>query len=98
MLKVTNLPVPTTESDLNQLFSGYGKIHIVSIEIIDDQSIAYVELENDKDEQDAIKQLNKSEWRGNYIYVDTFRGDGGNPDDPGRKNNKPEKQDTSNEP
>jgi RNA recognition motif-containing protein len=75
MLKVTNLPVPTTESDLYELFLSYEKIQIIRIDIKNDESIAYVELGNDEDEKDAIKKLDTTNWRGNYIYVDTFRGE-----------------------
>ncbi|MCC5617842.1 RNA-binding protein [Nostoc sp. CHAB 5836] len=75
MLKVSNLPVSTTKSDLEKLFSDYGKIQIIGIDIENDESIAYVQLDNDEDEKDAIEKLDKSEWRGKYIYVDTFRGE-----------------------
>jgi RNA recognition motif-containing protein len=100
MLKVNNLPNPTTESDLRELFSGYKEIHIHSIETVGDKSIAYVELGNDEDEKDAIKKLNRSLWRSNRIYVDTFRGNKSRPGDPRKPGDggsrKPEDKDTEN--
>jgi RNA recognition motif-containing protein len=93
MLKVTNLPVPTTDSDLYELFSGYEKIEIdPPIEIKNGNSIAYVKLGNDEDEKDAIKKLNRTKWRDEYyIRVDTFRGKRsiGDPGGGGDKNSKP---------
>ncbi|GJD22203.1 hypothetical protein RIVM261_071590 [Rivularia sp. IAM M-261] len=82
MLKVSNLPNPTTESDLRKLFLGYEIRRIVSIKTEGDKSIAYLELGNDEEEKDAIKKLDRSEWGGNSIYVDTFRGDPSDPGDP----------------
>ncbi|AKG23224.1 RNA recognition motif domain-containing protein [Calothrix sp. 336/3] len=96
MLKARKLPIPTTDSDLRELFSDYKEIDIVSIEIEGDESIAYVKLRNDEDEKDAIKKLNRSLWRGNRIYVDTFRGDKRSKSDPvsgDNKNKEPESKD-----
>ncbi|BAY91213.1 MULTISPECIES: RNA recognition motif domain-containing protein [unclassified Tolypothrix] len=75
MLKVSNLPISTTESDIDELFSHYRIIKIHRIDIKNDESIAYVELGNDEEEKDAIEKLNKRNWRGKDIYVGSFRGE-----------------------
>jgi hypothetical protein len=86
MFKVSGLPVQITKSDLDELFLPYGKIiitkHSLTIKIEKDESIAFVEL--DKNEQDAIKQLDRTRWREQYIlHLDPLRGDPGQVGDPG---------------
>ncbi|WP_414518244.1 hypothetical protein [Nostoc sp. PCC 9305] len=95
MLKVTYLPVPTTESDLRELFSSYGEIEIdIPIEVVNGNSIAYVNLGNNEDEKNAIKELNRLKWRNKYIRVSPIRGKR-SLGQSGDKNNKPENQDTN---
>ncbi|MEA5518873.1 RNA-binding protein [Limnoraphis robusta] len=82
MIEVIGLPVNITKSDLDELFSPYGTILIndefsVIIKIRKDQSIAYVQLDNDDVEQLVIEALNKEEWGGYILYVDKYRGGGG---------------------
>jgi RNA recognition motif-containing protein len=82
MLKVANLPIQTTKSDLDELFLHYGTItkYSIIIEIEKNQSVAYVEL--DKNENAAREGLDKKVWRGKSLRVDKYRGDGLMPGQP----------------
>lgn len=78
MLKVAGLPIQITKSDLDELFSPYGKIQItetsIIIQIKKDESIAFVQLDNN--EEAAIRELDRTRWRDKYIlHLDPIRGD-----------------------
>ncbi|BAY94456.1 MULTISPECIES: RNA recognition motif domain-containing protein [unclassified Tolypothrix] len=80
MFKVSGLPVQITKSDLEELFSPYGKIQItetsIVIKIEKDESIAFVALDKEENEKAAINKLDKTQWRNKYIlYLDPIRGD-----------------------
>lgn len=78
MIKISGLPVNITKSDLDELFLPYGTIIYVSIKNEPTESIARLELELDKNEEDAMKELNNTLWRDQYIlYLDPIRGNGG---------------------
>jgi RNA recognition motif-containing protein len=94
MLKVSNLLISTTESDLRELFSDYGEIRITGLLLLLPSGYVLVGLNNDENEKDAIGKLNGTLWRGNKIYVEKFQGEPGetqgderNPLDPGAKQN-----------
>ncbi len=91
MIKVSGLPVNITKSDLDELFSPYGKIQItrqsITIKIGNRNSYALVELEQDEDEKDAI-ELDGRKWREKYIlYVERIRGKDIDPDQPKKGEN-----------
>ncbi|WP_427159973.1 RNA recognition motif domain-containing protein [Aliinostoc sp. HNIBRCY26] len=68
MLKVSNLPIPNTDSDLDKLFSRYGKIQIITL--LREQESAYVILDNHEYEKDAIEKLNGSLWHKQEVKVE----------------------------
>lgn len=74
MLEVAGLPIETTKSDLDELFSDYGEIQAFIIKVENNQGIAYVEL--DKNESTAREELDRKVWRGQSLSVDQHRGDG----------------------
>ncbi len=71
---VGNLSTRTTEEELRNLFSEYGKVASVNI-IIDFQSgiskgFGFVEMNEGTDAGTAIKKLHDSEFMGNTIVVE----------------------------
>lgn len=68
MLKVSNLPTSTTESDLRELFSDYGEFEILFF--MDGGNWAAVSLGNNEYEKDAIEKLNGTLWGDNYISIE----------------------------
>lgn len=64
MIKVSGLPVNITKSDLDEVFKNYGIIQItinsLILKIEKDESWAFLEL--DKNEQNAIEQLNHTKY------------------------------------
>ena len=77
MLQVAGLPIDTTQSDLEELFSDYGKIQIIDLKIKNDESVALVKLDNDQTEKKARDDLDRKLWRGTHsLRVDIRRGKG----------------------
>ncbi|MGB3756285.1 MAG: hypothetical protein WBA07_07915 [Rivularia sp. (in: cyanobacteria)] len=77
MLQVAGLPIDTTQSDLEELFSDYGKIKIIDLEIKNDESVALIELDNNQTEKKARDDLDRKLWRGTHsLRVDIRRGKG----------------------
>ena len=83
---VSNLSFHTTDEDLNKLFSAFGKVS--SAKVITDREtgrsrgFGFVEMESEKDGQEAIKNLNNKEVEGRAMNVSiarekTDRGGGG---------------------
>ncbi len=63
MLRVSGLPVDITKSELDKLFSPYGKITLLT-EIKRDKSAAIAEVKLDGDVYAAANQLNGKPFRG----------------------------------
>lgn len=76
-LYVSNLGFLTTDDDLRKLFNAYGKVS--SVKIITDQytgrsrGFGFVEMESEKDGQEAIKNLNLKDVGGRQISVTIAR-------------------------
>ncbi len=76
-LFVGGLPYSVTSSQLEEMFSKFGKI--VSCDVISDRysgqskGFAFVEMENDKEADEAIKKLNETELEGRKIAVNVAR-------------------------
>jgi RNA recognition motif-containing protein len=70
---VSNLSFHTTDEDLRKLFAQFGKV--VSAKVISDQytgrsrGFGFVEMESDKDGEEAIKNLNMKEIEGRAMNV-----------------------------
>lgn len=70
---ISNLSYGTSDADLNQLFSEYGKIS--SAKVITDREtgrsrgFGFVEMDNDTEGQKAISELNQAEYDGKIISV-----------------------------
>ncbi|MGB7249789.1 MAG: RNA-binding protein [Phormidesmis sp.] len=85
MFKISGLPVNVTKEDLGEFLSPYGKIKTTDIEVGDSTSTAFVELENQKKERQAIKDLDRTEWPGSeyVLKLDPIRGNGTLKNQPG---------------
>jgi cold-inducible RNA-binding protein len=76
-LFVGGLPYSATSSQLEEIFSKFGKV--VSCEVITDRysgrskGFAFVEMENDKEADEAIEKLNDTEMEGKKIAVNVAR-------------------------
>jgi RNA recognition motif-containing protein len=76
-LFVGGLPFSTTDAQLEEKFSQFGKV--VSCQIIKDRysgqskGFAFVEMENDKEADEAISKLNGTELEGRKIVVNVAR-------------------------
>jgi RNA recognition motif-containing protein len=83
---VSNLSFHTTADDLTKLFSSYGTV--TSAKIITDRDtgrsrgFGFVEMEVEKDAEEAIKNLNLKEIEGRAMNVTIAR------DKPARNNNR----------
>ncbi len=72
-LYVGNLPYGVTSDQLNEMFSKFGKV--TSADVITDKytgqskGFAFVEMEKEKEGDDAIKKLHDSEVDGRKIIV-----------------------------
>jgi len=70
---VAKLSASTTEKELNNLFSQYGEV--ISAKVIFDKTTGnskrygFVEMKNDEEANEAIKQLNDSEQDDSKIVV-----------------------------
>ncbi len=76
-LFVGGLPYTVTSSQLEEIFSKFGKI--VSCDVITDRysgqskGFAFVEMEKDKEADEAIEKLNDTEMEGRKIAVNVAR-------------------------
>ncbi len=70
---VGNLPFPVGEEDLKEIFEEYGEV--TSVKIISDKftgrskGFGFVEMDNDDEANNAIKELNNAEVSGRNIKV-----------------------------
>lgn len=71
------MPWATNDQSLGDLFSQFGKV--VSAKVLMDKmtgrsrGFGFVEMENDAEAQEAIKQLNGSDYQGRKIVVNEAR-------------------------
>jgi RNA recognition motif-containing protein len=76
-LFVGGLPFTATSSQLEEIFSKFGKI--VSCDVIVDRysgqskGFGFVEMEDDKEADEAIAKLNETELEGRKIAVNVAR-------------------------
>lgn len=76
-LYIGNLPYEVTEEDLKTNFSEVGKV--LSVNIIKDKytglsrGFGFVEMENEKDAEEAIKKFNGGQLLGKTITVNEAR-------------------------
>lgn len=76
-LFVGGLPYTVTSSQLEEMFSKLGKV--TSCNVITDRytgqskGFGFVEMENDKEAEEAIKKLNETEIEGRKIAVNVAR-------------------------
>jgi cold-inducible RNA-binding protein len=76
-LYIGNLPYEVTEEDLKSNFSEVGKVH--SVNIIKDKytglsrGFGFVEMETEKDAEEAIKKFNGGQLLGKTISVNEAR-------------------------
>lgn len=74
---VGNLPKDVTDFELQDLFSGYGKVR--SVKIIrdlfsgDSKGFGFVEMNDKAEAQKALDELNTKEFKGNKIVVNEAR-------------------------
>ena len=70
---VGNLSFQATEEDLREVFAEYGKVSRVSLptdrETGRKRGFAFVEMEEDAQEDQAISELDGAEWLGREIRV-----------------------------
>jgi RNA recognition motif-containing protein len=67
MIKISGLPAGVTESDLDELFSPYGKITVREITTEENKSIALVELDGNIGA--AVDKLDGKPFRGQCILT-----------------------------
>jgi RNA recognition motif-containing protein len=76
-LFVRGFPYSTTSSQLEDIFSKIGKV--ISCDIIKDRDtgqskgFGFIEMENDKEADEAIEKLNDTELEGRKIAVNVAR-------------------------
>ncbi len=74
---VGNLSFSTTEDELRELFSQYGKVASVSVvkdrETGKPRGFAFVEMSDGKEAADAIRELNLKELGGRSLTVNEAR-------------------------
>ena len=70
---IGNLSFQAEQEDLLDLFSQYGDVKSASLPLDREtgrkRGFAFVEMNNDSDEQKAIDDLQNVEWRGRMIRV-----------------------------
>lgn len=70
---VGNLSFQVTEEELNEAFSEYGAVKRIQIPTDRDtgrvRGFAFVEMETDTEEEEAISALDGAEWMGRQMKV-----------------------------
>ncbi len=70
---VGNLSYDVEEEDLRDVFKDYGSVSRVSLPMDREtgrpRGFAFVEMENEKDEDKAIEELDGAEWLGRNLRV-----------------------------
>jgi arginine/serine-rich splicing factor 7 len=66
---VKNIPSRTKESDLRGLFSKYGNI----VDLVLKTNFAFIQYENEKEANSALKNLNDYNLMGNKINVESAK-------------------------
>jgi len=76
-LYVGKLPYSVTDSKLEEIFSEVGKVTSATVimdrETGQSKGFGFVEMEKDKDAEEAIKKLNDTEVEGKKIVVNVAR-------------------------
>jgi len=76
-LYVGNINFRTTEESLEHLFSNYGQVDEVAIindrETGRSRGFAFVTMGNDEEAQQAIEQLNNTEFEGRNLTINEAR-------------------------
>lgn len=74
---VGNLSYKATSEDIKQLFTEYGTVKSVALptdrETGKMRGFAFVEMQNDAEEDAAISKLNSMEWMGRQLRVNKAR-------------------------
>ncbi|MBD2314960.1 RNA-binding protein [Desertifilum sp. FACHB-1129] len=70
---IGNLSFQATEDDLKEIFEEYGKVSRISLPVDREtgkkRGFAFVEMEDDAQEDSAIAELDGAEWLGRSIKV-----------------------------
>jgi len=70
---IGNLSFQATEDDIKELFEGYGKVSRISLPVDREtgkkRGFAFVEMEDENQEDSAIAELDGAEWLGRSIKV-----------------------------
>jgi len=76
-LFVANFNQDTTEDELDELFTSYGKVTNVKIltdfETGESRGFGFVEFKEDRDAREAIEQLDGKRWHGKHLKVSEAR-------------------------
>jgi RNA recognition motif-containing protein len=76
-LFVAHFDEEVTEGDLDELFGDYGKVTNTRIWIDfktgKSRGFGFVEMKDDSDADEAIKELDGTMWRGKYLKVSQAR-------------------------
>lgn len=74
---IGNLSFQATEEDITEVFVEYGAVKRVTLptdrETGKKRGFAFVELENESDEDSAIQELDGAEWMGREIRLNKAR-------------------------
>lgn len=74
---VGNLSYKATPEDIKQLFTEYGTVKNIALptdrETGKMRGFAFVEMQNDAEEEAAISKLNSLEWMGRQLRVNKAR-------------------------
>lgn len=74
---VAKLNYDTTSEDLRDLFEGFGEVSSTKVifdrETNRSKGFGFVEMDNDEEAQNAIDELNESEYMGRIIVVKEAR-------------------------
>lgn len=74
---IGNLPYAASQEDIKEVFNDYGKVSKVTIPIDREsgkvRGFAFVEMEDEAQEEEAIKELDGAEWMGRELRVNKAR-------------------------
>ena len=74
---VGNLSFQATEEDLKEVFAEYGPVKRVSLPLDREtgrkRGFAFIDMEEDEHEDQAIEDLNEAEWLGRQMRVSKAR-------------------------